>query len=475
MNQANNYIKQPPNYLEQALQLFRQALVGGNYDYTTGSIRRAVILLAIPMVLEMGLESVFAVADMMFVSALGMDAIATVGLTEALLSLLYALAAGLGVAVTALVARRIGEKHTQAAITVASQTVWLGAVVGLIVGVVGVTYAADILEMMGAEPQVIAMGKDYMAVMLGGSVTIVYLFLFNAVYRGAGNASIAMRILAVSNLINLVLDPCLIFGLGPFPEMGVTGAAVATAIGRGCGVLFQAYYLLNGKAIIGLTLARLRFNARVMLSLLRLSVGGITQILVATVSWVVLTRLVAAYGSEAVAGYTVATRVTIFAILPALGLSNAASTLVGQNLGAAQPRRAELSVLTVMKYNLFLLALESVLLLSAAPAIIHLFSSQPEVVRYGVDCLRIFSVGLISFCMGMASLQCFNGAGDTTTPMRINFLCFWVLEIPLAYLLAEYAGMGPHGVFLAIPLAETVLAVIAYTQFRKGRWKLQQV
>ena len=475
MNQANNFIKAQPNYLEQALQLFRQALIGGNYDYTTGSIRRAVVLLAIPMVLEMGLESVFAIADMFFVSTLGVDAIATVGLTEALLSLLYALAAGLGVAVTALVARRIGEKHTDAAVNVAAQTVWLGAAVGLLVGVAGVYYAEDILGMMGAEPRVVATGRDYMAVMLGGSVSIVYLFLFNAVYRGAGNASIAMRILALSNGINLVLDPCLIFGLGPFPELGVTGAAVATTIGRGCGVLLQAYHLLNGRAIIGITLARLRLDLRVLLSLLRLSVGGVTQILVATVSWVVLTRLVAAFGSEPVAGYTIATRVTIFAILPALGLSNAASTLVGQNLGAEKPLRAELSVLTVMKYNLVLLALESVVLLFAAPAMIHVFSSEPAVVRYGVDCLRIFSIGLISFCLGMASLQGFNGAGDTMTPMRINFVCFWLLEIPLAYLLADTAGMGPHGVFLAIPLAETVLAVVAYTQFRKGRWKLQRV
>jgi len=328
---------------------------------------------------------------------------------------------------------------------------------------------------MGADPHVIAMGRDYTAIMLGGSVSIVYLFLFNAVYRGAGNASIAMRTLALANGINLVLDPCLIFGLGPFPELGVTGAAVATTIGRSCGVLFQLYHLLDGKAIIGISLARLRLNLRVMLSLLRLSVGGITQILMATVSWVVLTRLVAAFGSEPVAGYTIATRVAIFVILPALGMSNAASTLVGQNLGAAQPLRAELSVLKVMKFNFILLSLVSVVLLFAAPAVIQLFTGEPAVVRYGVDCLRIFSAGLISFCLGLVALQGFNGAGDTMTPMRINFVCFWLLEIPLAYLLAETAGLGPHGVFLAIPLAETVLAVVAYTQFRKGRWKLQRV
>lgn len=475
MNQANNFIKARPNYLHQALQLFRQALTGGNYDYTTGSISRAVVLLAIPMVLEMALESVFAIADIFFVSALGVNAIVTVGLTEALLSLLHALGAGLGVAVTALVARRIGEKHTDAAVTVAAQTVWLGIAVGLLVGVAGVSYAGEILGMMGADPHVIAMGRDYTAIMLGGSVSIVYLFLFNAVYRGAGNASIAMRTLALANGINLVLDPCLIFGLGPFPELGVTGAAVATTIGRSCGVLFQVYHLLDGKAIIGITLARLRLNLRVLLSLLRLSVGGITQILMATVSWVVLTRLVAAYGSEPVAGYTIATRVAIFVILPALGMSNAASTLVGQNLGASQPLRAELSVLKVMKYNFILLSLVSVVLLLAAPAVIHLFTGEPAVVRYGVDCLRIFSAGLISFCLGLVALQGFNGAGDTTTPMRINFFCFWLLEIPLAYLLADTAGLGPHGVFLAIPLAETVLAVVAYTQFRKGRWKLQRV
>jgi len=459
------------SYWQQALDLFRQAMAGGNYDYTTGSIGRAVVLLAIPMVLEMTLESVFALVDIFFVASLGADAVATVGLTAALVALLRAFAGGLGVGVAAVIARRIGEKHTRAAVTVAAQTLWLGLVLGAAVGYIGITRSAQILGFMGASPAVVASGSGYAAVLLGGSFTLVYVFLLCAVFRGAGNASIAMRCLWLANGINIALDPCLIFGLGPFPELGVTGAALATVLGRGFGMVYLLYHLFDGRAIIKLSLDRLAPVPRVMLSLLRVSAGGIGQILMGTTSWLVLTKLVAACGSDAVAGYTLGTRITIFVILPIFGLSNAAATLVGQNLGAAQPLRAELSVLKVMKFTFLLLVIATLLLFPAAPAVISVFSADPSVALYGVYCLRVFTLGLIAFCLALVLLQGFNGAGDTLTPTRLNFVCFWLLEIPLAWMLANVAGMGPQGVFTAIPLAETALAALAWREFRKGHWK----
>lgn len=460
---------------DRAWAFMRLAVAGGNLDYTTGSIRRAVLLLSIPMVLEMAMESVFAIVDIFFVSHLGAAAVATVGLTEALLSLLYAVAIGLSVAVTALVARRIGEKNTGGAVEVAAQTVWLGIIIGAVVGVAGVYNAETILRFMGAGEDVIAEGRGYMAIMLGGSFNILFLFLLNAVYRGAGNASIAMRSLWLANGINIVLDPCLIFGLGPFPELGVTGAAIATNIGRSIGVLYQLYHLFDGRAIITLTLRRMVWLPKVMLSLLKLSVGGIGQILIATASWVVLMKIVAGYGSEAVAGYTIAIRIVIFMILPVMGMSNAAATLVGQNLGAARPERAEHSVFKVMQYTFLFLVVIIVLLFVFARPLMGIFTADPAVIAVGVDCLRIFAVGLFSFCLGIVLIQALNGAGDTMTPTRINLLCFWIIEIPLAWFLAETVALGPQGVFIAIPIAETLMAVLAWMAFRRGTWKLMQV
>lgn len=460
---------------DRAWAFMRLAVAGGNLDYTTGSIRRAVLLLSIPMVLEMAMESVFAIVDIFFVSYLGAAAVATVGLTEALLSLLYAVAIGLSVAVTALVARRIGEKNTGGAVEVAAQTIWLGVIIGAVVGAVGVYNAEAILRFMGAGEEVIAEGRGYMAIMLGGSFNILFLFLLNAVYRGAGNASIAMRSLWLANGINIVLDPCLIFGLGPFPELGVTGAAIATNIGRSIGVLYQLYHLFDGRSIVTLTLRRMVWLPKVMLSLLKLSVGGIGQILIATASWVVLMKIVAGYGSEAVAGYTIAIRIVIFTILPIMGMSNAAATLVGQNLGAARPERAEHSVFKVMQYTLLFLIVVFILLFVFARSLMGIFSADAAVINVGADCLRIFAAGLFSFCLGIVLIQALNGAGDTMTPTRINLLCFWVIEIPLAWFLAETVALGPQGVFIAIPIAETLMAVLAWTAFRRGRWKLMQV
>ncbi|MEX2525713.1 MAG: MATE family efflux transporter [Gammaproteobacteria bacterium] len=459
----------------RAWAFMRLAVAGGNLDYTTGSIRRAVLLLSIPMVLEMAMESIFAIVDIFFVSYLGAAAVATVGLTEALLSLLYAVAIGLSVAVTALVARRIGEKNTTGAVTIAAQTIWLGVIIGSVVGIVGVFNAEAILRFMGAGEAVIAEGKGYMAIMLGGSINILFLFLLNAVYRGAGNASIAMRSLWLANGINIILDPCLIFGLGPFPEMGVTGAAIATNIGRSIGVIYQLYHLFDGRAIITLTLKRMAFVPGIMLSLLKLSVGGIGQILIATASWVVLMKIVAAYGSEAVAGYTIAIRIVIFTILPVMGMSNAAATLVGQNLGAAHPERAEHSVFKVLQYTFLFLVVIFIFLFIYARPLMGIFSADTAVIDVGVDCLRIFAVGLFSFCLGIVLIQALNGAGDTMTPTRINLLCFWAIEIPLAWVLAEVMLLGPQGVFIAIPVAETLMAVLAWMAFRKGAWKLNKV
>jgi putative MATE family efflux protein len=461
--------------LREVFSLTRQALSGKEYDYTNGSIRRAVVLLAIPMVLELSMESVFAITDIFFVSGLGAEAVATVGLTEAVITLLYAVAVGLSMAVTAMVARRIGEKDPESACVVAGQTIWIGVGVAILVGTLGIAHAENILRFMGAEDAVVAMGSDYTAIMLGGSVTILYLFLFNAIYRGAGNPGIAMRSLWLANGINIILDPCLIYGIGPFPEMGVTGAAIATNIGRGVGVLYQLYHLFDGSSVIRLQLRHLAIVPSVMLRLLKLSVGGVSQFLIATASWVVLMRLVSGYGSTAVAGYTIAIRIVDLTILPAWGMSNAAATLVGQNLGALKPERAEQSVMKIMKYNFMFLVTVAIIFMIFAETLISFFTHDAMIIAYGSDCLRYISYGYGLFAVGMVLIQAFNGAGDTFTPTRINLLCFWIVQIPVAFVLAEFFGLGPTGVFLAITVTESLVALIAYLEFRKGTWKLKVV
>lgn len=459
----------------RSIQLIRDALSGKEYDYTSGSIRQAVVLLAIPMVLEMAMESIFAITDIFFVSGLGADAVATVGLTEAVITLLYAVAVGLSMSVTAMIARRIGEKNPEGAAIVAGQTIWVGAFFSLIVGIIGIRYGEDILRLMGANDAVIEQGSSYTSIMLGGSFTILYLFLLNGIFRGAGNATIAMRALVLANGINIILDPCLIYGIGPFPELGITGAAIATNIGRGIGVVYQLYHLFDGSTRIKLTLRYLRIVPKVMFQLLRISVGGVAQFLIATASWVVLMKLVSPYGSAAIAGYTIAIRVIDVTIMPAWGLSNAAGTLVGQNLGAGKPERAEQSVWKATKYNTIFLCGVSVFFILFAEPIVSVFSNDPEIIEYGSDCLRYISYGYGLFAMAMVMIQAFNGAGDTFTPTVINLVCFWIVQIPLAYLLAEFFEIGPQGVFIAITVAESLVAIIAYLQFRKGRWKLNQV
>jgi putative MATE family efflux protein len=450
-------------------------LRGDTEDFTTGPIGTAVFLLSVPMVLEMALESVFAVTDIFFVAQLGADAVAAVGLTEAVITLLYAVAIGLSMGTTAMVARRIGEKKADDAATVAGQALWVGFFTSVVVGLLGYFFAPDILRFMGASEAVVEIGSGYTLWLLGGSLTITWLFVINAIFRGAGDATIAMRSLWLANGVNIVLDPLLIFGVGPFPELGVTGAAVATTIGRGVGVIYQLWMLANGSRHLRMRLGHLRPVGSVLARLLRVSAGGVMQFLIGTSSWMILARIVAEYGSAAVAGYTIAIRVIIFTIMPAWGMSNAAATLVGQNLGAGKPERAERSVWICMRYNVTFMVLVAVLFLAAAPAILAAFSDDPAVVRYGIDCLRILSLGYACYGVGMVAIQALNGAGDTDTPTVINFFAFWTFQIPLAWWLAHGWGMGPHGVFIAVPAAETVLAIAALWAFRQGRWKRRVV
>jgi len=454
----------------------RDALVGSEHqDFTEGSIGRAIFVLAVPMVLEMLMESLFGIVNAFWVSRLGQDALAAVGLTESLLTFIFAVAMGLSMATTATVARRIGEKNPEAAAHAAAQAILLGVFVSVAVGAVGFVYADDLLSMMGAEPGVIAVGAGYPRIIFGTNVVIMLLFLNNAIFRGAGDATIAMRALWLGNIINLVLDPCLIFGWGPFPEMGVTGSAVATTVGRGAAVLYQFAVLGSGLGRVRIKGWQLRPDFAAMWKLARISLGGTFQFLVATASWVVIVRVVAYSGSAAVAGYTVAIRILIVALLPSWGMSNAAATLVGQNLGAGKPERAERAVWLTGLANMAFLALVTVVTLLFAEEMTGLFAKEPEVVRYGVDCLRYISYGYVFYAWGMVLVQSFNGAGDTWTPTLINIACFWVLEIPLAYALAMFAGMGAQGVFLAITISESTLAVAGFFAFRRGRWKTQKV
>ena len=453
----------------------REALRGSHQDFTTGSLNRAILLLAIPMVLEMVLESLFAVVDVFFVGRLGPDAVATVGLTESLLSLVFAVGLGLSLSTTAMVARRIGEKNPAGAAVAGVQAIIVGLMVSLAIGLPCLFYAPRLLALMGASPQIIAIGSGYARIALGGSGAIMLLFLNNAIFRGAGDAAIAMRLLWVSNIINLILDPCLIFGLGPFPKLGVTGAALATFTGRSIGVLYQFYRLLRGTERIRIFWHQIRVNLDVLLRLVRVSLTGILQFAIAHTSWIGLVRIVSLFGSAALAGYTIAIRILIFIILPSWGLSNAAATLVGQNLGAKQPERAEASVWRTGFYNMLFLGAIGVFFVFFAEPVIRLFTQDPAVVPLATSCLRILSYGNIAYAYGMVMLQAFNGAGDTVTPTIVHFFGFWILEIPLAYTLAIPLGMRSNGVFLSIVVAEAAIAGAGVLLFKRGRWKRQQI
>ncbi|MGB7844605.1 MAG: MATE family efflux transporter [Candidatus Acidiferrum sp.] len=453
----------------------REAIRGSHQDFTTGSLNRAIVLLAIPMVLEMVLESLFAVVDVFWVGRLGADAIATVGLTESLLSLIFAVGFGLGLSTTAMVARRIGEKDAPGAAVAGVQSIVIGLATSLAIGVPCWFYAPRLLRIMGASPQIVAIGSGYARIALGGCGAVLMLFLNNAIFRGAGDAAVAMRLLWVSNIINLILDPCLIFGWGPFPKLGVTGAALATFIGRSIGVLYQFYRLLRGTKRIHILLSQIQLNFVVLLRLVRVSLTGILQFTIADVSWIGMVRIVSLFGSSALASYTIAIRILIFVLLPSWGLSNAAATLVGQNLGAKQPERAEQSVWRTGLYNMLFLGGVGVVFIIFAEPVIRLFTNDPLVVPLAVSCLRILSYGNIGYAYGMVMLQAFNGAGDTATPTVVNFFGFWLLEIPLAYALAVPLKMHTNGVYYSIVLAEAAIAAAGVLLFRRGRWKRQQI
>jgi MATE family, multidrug efflux pump len=453
----------------------REAIRGSHQDFTSGSLNRAILLLAIPMILEMVLESLFAVVDVFWVGRLGADSVATVGLTEAMLSLVMAVGFGLSLSTTAMVARRIGEKDPEAAAVAGVQAIAIGLAISLLVGLPCLFYAPDLLRLMGASPHVIAVGSGYARIALGGSGAIMMLFLNNAIFRGAGDAAIAMRLLWVSNIINLVLDPCLIFGWGPFPKLGVTGAAAATLTGRSIGVLYQFYRLLRGTERIRILRRQIRVNLAVFVRLLRVSLTGILQFMIAHTSWIGLMRIVSVFGSLTLAGYTIAIRILIFILLPSWGLSNAAATLVGQNLGARKPERAQISVWRTGFYNMLFLGIIGIIFMVFATPVARLFTNDPTVVPLAAGCLRILSYGNIGYAYGMVMLQAFNGAGDTVTPTWVHFFGFWLLEIPLAYFLALPAHLGANGVYISIVVAECSIAAAGILLFRRGKWKGQQI
>lgn len=453
------------------LDTIRSAINGEEKQYTSGSIRKAIVLLSIPMILEMVMESLFAIVDVFFVSKIGVDAVTTVGLTESVITVIYSLAWGISMAATAMVSRRIGEKNPDAAASAATQAILLTLMIGLGLGLAGYLFAGEILLLMGASPEVMENGLAYTQISFASSPIILMLFLLNGIFRGAGDAAIAMYALWIANAINIVLDPMLIFGLGPFPEMGVQGAAVATLIGRSVGIAFQLFILFKGKSIVPVALRHLRIQWDIIRRLARISVTGAGQFIISSASWIFLMRIIALSGSEAVAGYTIAIRIIVFTILPSWGLANAAATLVGQNLGAGQPDRAEASVWKAAWYNTAFLFTVSVIFFIFAPGLIGIFNDNPAVVDAGVLSLRIICTGYIFFAFGMVITQAFNGAGDTRTPTLLNLLCFWAIEIPVGYVLAVSFGLGLTGVCWAIAGSETLLAILSVILFRKGAWK----
>ena len=455
--------------------ILREAVKGSARDFTSEPIGRSLFLLAVPMILEMVMESTFAVVDIFFVAKLGAEAIAVVGLTESMMALIYAVAFGLAIGATATVARRIGEKDTEGAAKTATHVIYLGVIVSLIMSVIGVAMAPYIFHLLGAEPHVAEMGLTFMRIMLGGNAVVVFLFLLNAIFRGAGDAAIAMRVLWLANGLNMILSPCFIFGVLFFPQLGVTGAAVGTTIGRGCGVLFAFWYLFRGEKRFEIHRSHWAIDPAMLWKLTKLSWTAVLQFLIGTASWSALVRVVAGFGSEAIAGYVISLRVVVFALLPALGLSNAAATMVGQNLGAKKPERSEASVWKASFFNAGFYFLVGIVLYLFSHMIVALFTTEPTVLAYGSDSLTIVALGFAFYGFGMVMETSFNGAGDTWTPTWINLFIFWIFEIPLAYTLSYHFGMGPHGVFWAITIAFSLLAVVSGLLFKLGYWKRKMI
>lgn len=463
------------NRYYQLLRDIREAVAGTEQDFTQGSLKRAIFLLSVPMVLEMMMESIFAIVDIYFVGRISTQAVATVGITESLITLVYAFGVGFSMATTAMVSRRIGEKDKEGAAVAAFQSILTGLIVSLFIAIPGIIYAKDLLKMMGASEQIYNEMSSYTAIMLGGNAVIMMLFIINAVFRSAGDAAISMRVLLVANGLNIILDPLLIFGWGPIPELGITGAAIATNIGRGIAVVYQFYLLFRGKKRVRLMARHLEFHFQTIRKLIKLSLGGIGQYFIATSSWIFLMRIMAEFGDTAVAGYTIAIRVIIFTLLPSWGISNAAATLVGQNLGANKPDRAQKSVWATGKINMVLMGLISVILFFFPEYFMTIFTTDAAVIANGVLCLQVLSLGFILYGLGMVLVQALNGAGDTYTPTKINFICFWLIEIPLAWIFARMTGFNEQGVYMSIVIAESVMTLIALWYFRKGKWKLKKV
>lgn len=472
-----NYVENSPEeaYDNSFWSILKEAIRGSDRDFTKGSIGLAVFLLAVPMILEMVMESVFAVVDVFFVASLGADAVAIVGITESMMFLIYAIAMGVAIGAMAMVSRRIGEKDPDGAAKSATHAIYLGLIVSVIMGTIGIIFAPTFLSLLGAEPQVVREGALFTRLMLGGNVVVVFLFLLNAIFRGAGDAAIAMRVLWIANILNCILDPLFIFGIWIFPELGVTGAAVATLIGRGIGVIYAVYKMFYTEKRFEIRREHWLFDRERFRRLWSLSWVAMLQFGIATTSWLGLMTVIASFGSAAVAGYTIGFRVIIFALLPSVGLANAAATLVGQNLGAKQPDRAEKSVWKAAFYNaIFQTSIGIVFVIFAEP-IARIFTDEPQVLGYAVDSLRIISYGFLFYAVGMVLENSFNGAGDTWTPTYLNLFVFWLFEVPLAYFLAHHFGLGPHGVFWAITIAFSVLAVVSAIVFRRGRWKTMEV
>lgn len=463
------------NKLSHFFSLVRQSIRGDEYDYTQGSIRIAVVLLAIPGILELLLEGVFAVVDMYFVSHLkngAKQAMATVGLTESVISIVYTLGIGVSIGASAVVSRRIGEKDNEGAAHAGAQSILIGVALSMVLSIVGVFFAPSILKLMGAAPDVVAEGTPFARIMFGSSLVIILLFLINGVYRGAGDAAMAMRSLWIASGINIVLCPLFIYGYGPFPELGLKGAAIATVIGRTTGVLYQCYHLFGGKRIIHLIRHHFKWDGPVIKTLLEVAWPATSQFFIQSGSWIILSWLVSKTGStDASAGYQAAIRCVVFFILPAWGLSNAAATLVGQNLGAKQPDRAAKSVLLTTKYNALFMGVVMLIFLLFASPIMSIFTKEPAVHHYGVLALQIIGAGYIFYGIGMVMIQALNGAGDSKTPTIINLFGFWLFQVPLAWVLSKSLNMGPVGAFIAIPVAETFLALAAWYYFRLGKWK----
>jgi putative MATE family efflux protein len=468
MSQSNQHTSR----LSLFTSLLKQSLRGDEHDYTQGSIRQAIILLAIPMILELSLESVFAVVDMFFVGKLGSNAIQTVGLTESVITIIYTLGMGLGMGTTAVVARRIGEKNPDAAAHAGAQAILISLLITIVISITGFIYAPHILKLMKAAPEVVREGEVFARIMFGGSMVIILLFLINGIFRGAGDAAIAMRSLWIASGINIILCPTLINGYGPFPELGLKGAAIATTIGRGIGVLYQCYHLFGKKGIVKIKMIHFNWDWPLIRSIVKVSWPAVAQFFIASGSWIILTRLVAELGGkDASSGYQIALRNAVFFILPAWGLSNAAATLVGQNLGAKQPERASQSVLLTAKYNAVFMSGVMLLFVLFASPIISIFTKDSAVQNVGRIALQIIGTGYIFYGIGMVMIQALNGAGDTRTPTWIHFVGFWLFQIPLAYFMAKTLDWGPIGVFIAIPVAETAIAIAAWIFFKRGKWK----